>query len=38
MKEARLNLWNNNWFDIYDFTPRKFSLDFNFHLKSIFQN
>lgn len=26
MKEARLKLWNNNWFNIYDFTPNKYSI------------
>lgn len=25
LKQAKLQLWNNNWFDIYDFTPTKFS-------------
>lgn len=25
MKEAKTNPWNNNWFDIYDFTPKKFN-------------
>ena len=25
MREAKTNPWNNNWFDIYDFTPKKFN-------------
>jgi hypothetical protein len=24
MAEAKLNPWNNNWWDVYDFTPGKF--------------
>lgn len=24
MHEAKLRLWNNNWFDIYDFTVGKY--------------
>ena len=24
MSEAKINGWNNNWFDVYDFTPHKF--------------
>ncbi len=33
MKEAKLNEWNNNWFDIYDFTPSKFNKN-NYRLSS----
>lgn len=25
MQSAKTNPWNNNWFDIYDFTPNKFN-------------
>lgn len=24
MQQAKTNPWNNNWFDVYDFTPNKF--------------
>lgn len=24
IKEVKINLWNNNWFDIYDFTVNKY--------------
>ena len=24
MQDAKLKLWNNNWFDIYDFTVNKY--------------
>ena len=24
MTQAKTNPWNNNWFDIFDFTPHKF--------------
>lgn len=25
MAQARITPWNNNWFDIFDFTPNKFN-------------
>lgn len=25
MQAAKINPWNNNWFDVYDFTPKKFN-------------
>ena len=25
MSQAKTSPWNNNWFDVYDFTPNKFS-------------
>lgn len=31
MQETKTNPWNNNWFDVYDFTPRKFGT-INFKL------
>ncbi len=34
MKEAKINPWNNNWFDVYDFTPNKFKR-VNFTLKPL---
>lgn len=34
MKEAKTTPWNNNWFDIYDFTPNKFNR-LNFQLKNM---
>ena len=24
MEQAKTHPWNNNWFDVYDFTPDKF--------------
>lgn len=26
MEQARTNPWNNNWYDVYDFTPNKFKM------------
>jgi protein XRP2 len=34
MKQAKTSPWNNNWFDVYDFTPNKFS-QVNYRLKPI---
>jgi len=36
MDETKTNPWNNNWFDVYDFTPKKFSK-INFRLENQFQ-
>jgi protein XRP2 len=37
MSEAKTNPWNNNWFDVYDFTPKKFNR-LNFRLQDLEQD
>jgi len=27
MGETKTSPWNNNWFDVYDFTPKKFNRE-----------
>ena len=34
MQEIKTNPWNNNWFDVYDYTPHKFNTQ-NFRLASL---
>lgn len=34
MAQAKTSPWNNNWYDIYDFTPNKFNTQ-NFRLASL---
>ena len=34
MEEAKTNAWNNNWFDVYDFTPHKFNTQ-NYRLEPL---
>lgn len=34
MQAAKINPWNNNWFDVYDFTPHKFKK-VNFELRPL---
>jgi hypothetical protein len=34
MQSVKTNPWNNNWFDVYDFTPHKFNTQ-NFRLKKM---
>ena len=34
MEKVKTNPWNNNWFDVYDFTPHKFKMQ-NYHLADL---
>ena len=34
MEQAKTNPWNNNWYDVYDFTPNKFKMK-NYRLGSM---
>ena len=34
MKQAKINPWNNNWYDVYDFTPKKFNMQ-NYRLEHL---
>jgi hypothetical protein len=34
MAAAKSNPWNNNWFDVYDFTPHKFKQQ-NYTLQEL---
>ena len=34
MQSAKSTPWNNNWFDVYDFTPDKFKSQ-NFTLREL---
>ena len=37
MQLAKINPWNNNWFDVYDFTPHKFNTQ-NYKLEPLEPN
>jgi hypothetical protein len=34
MQKAKITPWNNNWYDIYDFTPNKFNTQ-NYTLEEL---
>lgn len=34
MQQVKTTPWNNNWFDVYDFTPNKFKCQ-NYFLKEL---